>query len=206
MVKSAMMALPKPLASGRMSVEEAIAKRRSIRDYLVRPIATDELSQVVWAAQGITNAQDGYRAAPSAGALYPLEVYISVREGGVVDVQAGVYHYGPEKHVITLIKSGDCSSQLQTAAYGQEQVGLAAVSIVLAGVLERAASKYGDRAAQYVFQESGHAAENVYLQSTALGLGTVVMGAFDEEQVSRAIGLRPDEKPLCIMPIGFPRS
>lgn len=199
-------ALPKPLASGGMSVEEAIAKRRSIRDYAPRPMTTDKLSQVLWAAQGITDAEDGFRAAPSAGALYPLELYISVREGGVVEIQPGVYRYGADKHAITLIRSGDCSPQLEAAAYGQEQVGQAAVSIVVAGVLERASSKYGDRAAQYVFQESGHAAENVYLQSTALGLGTVVMGAFDEDQVRRAIGLRANEKPLCIMPIGFPRS
>jgi SagB-type dehydrogenase family enzyme len=206
MTKSATMALPKPRVVGRMTVEEAIAKRRSIRDYLPRAITVEELSQVIWAAQGVTDARDGLRTSPSAGALYPLEVYVSVREGGVEDVQAGVYHYGPDKHFIILVRNGDHSSQLQAAAHGQEQVGLAAASIVIAGVLERTSSKYGDRAAQYVFQESGHAAENVYLQSTALGLGTVVMGAFDEDEVSRAIGLKPNERPLCVMPIGFPRS
>ena len=206
MAKSATIALPKPLAAGRMSVEEAIAKRRSIRDYARRPIPVGMLSQILWAAQGVTDARAGYRAAPSAGALYPLELYVAVTDGGVADIKAGVYRYGPEEHTITLVDGGDRRSKLKAAAHGQEQVGLAAVTLVLTGAFERSASKYGDRAAQYVFQESGHAAENVYLQSTALGLGTVVMGAFDEDEVRRAISLGSNEKPLYLMPIGFPRS
>jgi SagB-type dehydrogenase family enzyme len=205
MVKSGTIALPNPAAASGMSLEEAIARRRSVRDYLRRPISIEQLSQLLWAAQGITDPREQYRAAPSAGALYPLELCVAVREEGVLGIQAGVYRYRPDGHVVTLIASGDRSSQLQAAAHGQEQVSPAAVSIVIAGVFERTRSKYGDRAAQYVLQESGHAAENVYLQSTALGLGTVVMGAFDEDEVRRAIGLRSNERPLCIMPIGFPR-
>jgi SagB-type dehydrogenase family enzyme len=187
-----------------MSVEEAIAKRRSVREYASDPITLAELSQLLWAAQGLTDARNRLRASPSAGALYPLELYVVVRERGVVDLPAGVYHYSPEDERITIVKDGDWSGELRTAALDQEVVGLAAVNIVTTAVVQRTKSKYGQRGLQYVYQESGHAAENVFLQAVSLGLGSAVIGAFDEEKVRSVIGARPEERPIYVQTVGTP--
>ncbi len=187
-----------------MSVEEAIAKRRSVREYASDPITLVELSQLLWAAQGVTDARNRLRASPSAGALYPLELYIVVRERGVADLPAGIYHYSPEDERITMVKDGDRSGELRAAALDQEAVGLAAVNIVTTAVVQRMRPKYGERGLQYVFQESGHAAENVFLQAVSLGLGAVVVGAFSEEEIRTVIGARPEEKPIYIQSVGVP--
>jgi len=187
-----------------MSVEEAIATRRSVREYASDPITMAELSQLLWAAQGMTDARNRRRASPSAGALYPLELYVVVRKRGVVGLPAGVYHYSPEDERITMVKDGDRSGELRTASLDQEMVGLAAVSIVTTAVVQRTRSKYGERAPQYVFQESGHAAENVFLQAVSLGLGAVMVGAFSEEKVHSIIGAGPEERPVYIQPVGVP--
>jgi SagB-type dehydrogenase family enzyme len=202
MLESASAVLPKPRTVGRMSVEEAIYRRRSVRKYLRKPIKLDQLSQILWAAQGITDAQNGYRAAPSPGAKYTLELYVFTREEGVTELPAGLYHYVPATHSITCLKTGDYTSSLQSAARGQEQVGQAAAIIAVTGVFERATVKYEKRGIQYAIQESGSAAENVYIQSTALSLGTVMMGAFDDDQVGQLIGIKKGEKPLLLMPLG----
>lgn len=187
-----------------MSVEEAIAKRRSVREYASDPITMAELSQLLWAAQGVTDTRSRHRASPSAGALYPLELYIIVRERGVVGLPAGVYHYSPEDERIIMVKDGDRSGELRTAAFDQQMVGLAAVNIVTTAVVQRTRSKYGKRALQYVYQESGHAAENVFLQAVSLGLGAVMVGAFSEEKARSIIGARPEERPVYIQPVGVP--
>jgi SagB-type dehydrogenase family enzyme len=187
-----------------MSVEEAIAKRRSVREYATDPITLAELSQLLWAAQGLTDAQNRLRAAPSAGALYPLELYVAVRERGVAGLPAGIYHYSPEDERITMVKDGDRSGELRAAALDQEAVGLAAVNIVTTAVMQRTRPKYGERGLQYVYQESGHAAENVFLQAVSLGLGAVVVGAFDEEKTRSVIGARPEERPIYIQSVGAP--
>ena len=196
--------LPTPNFVGGTSVEEAIAKRRSVREYASDPITLAELSQLLWAAQGVTDARSRHRASPSAGALYPLELYVVVREKGVVGLPAGAYHYSPEDERITMVKEGDWSGELRTAALDQEAVGLAAVNIVTTAVVQRMRPKYGERAFQYVFQESGHAAENVFLQAISLGLGAVVVGAFNEEEIRSVIGARPEERPVYIQPVGVP--
>lgn len=198
------MSLPAPNLAGGISVEEAIAKRRSVREYASDPITLAELSQLLWAAQGVTDARNGLRASPSAGALYPLELHVVVRERGVVDLPAGVYHYSPEDGRITMVKDGDRSSELRAAALDEEVVGLAAVNIVTTAVMRRTRPKYGERGLQYVYQESGHAAENVFLQAVSLGLGAVVVGAFNEEEVRSVIGARPEERPIYIQPVGMP--
>jgi SagB-type dehydrogenase family enzyme len=187
-----------------MSVEEAIWRRRSVRKYLRKPITLDQLSQMLWAAQGITDTQSGHRAAPSPGAKYTLELYVITSEQGVRELQAGVYHYEPANHSITLVKTGDYTSSMQSAAGGQEQLGQAAAIVAVTGVFERAMGKYGKRGIQYAIQESGIAAENIHIESTALGLGTVIMGAFDDKQVGQLIGTTKREKPLLLMPLGAP--
>jgi SagB-type dehydrogenase family enzyme len=187
-----------------MSIEEAIWRRRSIRKYLQRPIELEQLSQVLWAAQGITDTQSGHRAAPSPGAKYALELYVFTGERGVRALPAGVYHYEPTMHSLTSIKKGDYISSLELASGGQEQIGQAAAIMAITGVFDRATGKYGERGIQYVIQESGTVAENVHLESTALGLGTVMVGAFDDSQVGKLIGTTAGEKPLLLMPLGVP--
>ena len=181
-----------------------MARRRSIRHYVPKPLTLGSLSQILWAAQGITEQDGGFRTAPSAGALYPLEVYVVVRKHGVDGLSEGVYHYHPKGHVLTLVKDGDVTADLDAATWGQEIVKEAAATIVITGVRGRTAEKYGKRGTQYMFQESGHAAQNVFLQATALGIGTVVMGAFSEAAVRKVLSAEATERPLYVQPLGEP--
>ena len=196
--------VPRPVLKGKVSVEEAIAKRRSIRHFSGKPLSLAALSQILWAAQGVTDSDTGFRSAPSAGALYPLELYVVARKDGVKGLPEGVYHYESKEHRLTLVRSGDFSSELEAATWDQEIVKGASATIVMTAVLSRTAVKYGRRASQYVFQESGHAAQNVFLQAAALGIGTVAMGAFSEGAVRRVVGAGPDERPLYVQPLGVP--
>ncbi len=196
--------LPPPRFKGEMSVEEAILRRRSRREYLAKPLTLDQLSQLLWAAQGITepNVWVGLRSAPSAGGLYPLELYAVVREGGVEGLEAGVYHYLPHEHAVRAVVRGDVSKELMAACINQEWVGAAPVNFVFTAVFERSSVKYGERARQYVYQESGHAAQNIYLQATAMGLGGTVIGAFIESMIQELLALPHDEVPVYVMPVG----
>ncbi|MHC1564108.1 MAG: SagB/ThcOx family dehydrogenase [Candidatus Hecatellaceae archaeon] len=195
--------LPPPRLKGEVTVEEAIASRRSRRKYSGSPLELWELGQLLWAAQGVTEPNLKFRAAPSAGATYPLEVYVEAGSGGVKGLQAGVYHYKPENHSISMVKPGDFHRELCSAALGQEWVGRAAVNLVVCAVYERTAERYGERGkTRYVHMEAGHAGENVYLQAEALGLATVAVGAFHDEQVSAVLSLPENHKPLYIYPVG----
>jgi SagB-type dehydrogenase family enzyme len=185
--------LPHPTVKGNMSVEEALSARRSVREYSSTDISENDLSQIVWAAQGITDSQ-GFRAAPSAGALYPIEVY-------VVNT-AGVYHYIPLNHSLEKIKEGNVKGDLMQAALNQNAVGQAPLDLVIAGVYERTAVKYGDRAERYVHLEAGHVAQNALLQCTALHLGAVPIGAFDDAKVQDVLGISREYHPLYIISIG----
>ena len=191
--------LPSPRTVSETSVEEALAQRRSVRVYSEANLSLLDVAQLLWAAQGIT-APGGGRTAPSAGALYPLELYLAV--GAVDGLDTGVYRYWPEKHELEKVKTGDARAALAAAALNQDCVEDAAIDLVIAGVYERTTEKYGDRGIQYVHLEAGHAAQNVYLQAEALELGTVVIGAFDESEVARVLGLEEQSTPLYIMPVG----
>jgi SagB-type dehydrogenase family enzyme len=194
--------LEKPFSIGFMSVEEAISKRRSIRGYSKAPLTFQELSQLLWAAQGITDLKTGFRAAPSAGATYPLEVYVVIGNEGVSGLEAGIYHYNPLTNELKLIVKGDFRNELSSAALEQRWVKTAPVNIVLTAVYERTTRVYGDRGIRYVHMEVGHVSENIYLQATALGLGTVTVGAFNDELVQKILTLPKEQKPLYIMPVG----
>jgi len=196
--------LPVPEVAGTMSVEEAIAKRRSIREYVAKPLTLKQLSQLLWAAQGVTDPRWGFRAAPSAGATYPLEVYVVVGKNGVSELEAGVYLYNPSDHTLGLLFTGDLRSELSSAALGQKWVAEAPLNIVIAAVYERTTVRYGERGTRYVHMEVGHAGQNIYLQATALGLGTVVVGAFEDVEVQKILRLPEDHKPLYIIPVGYP--
>jgi SagB-type dehydrogenase family enzyme len=198
--------LPSPRLKGEMSVEEAISRRRSRREYVGGRIKVEELSNLLWAAQGITDPVNKFRAAPSAGATYPLEVYVVVGKGGVEELGEGVYHYDPFEHVLEKRVEGDLAGELCSAAVSQPWVREAPINIILASIYERTTGRYGERGIRYVHMEVGHVGENIYLQAESLGLGTVVIGAFYDEWVQRLLKLPENQKPLYIIPVGRPRS
>lgn len=191
--------LPQPRLDSSISVEQALRKRRSVRDYRDEPLTMAEISQLLWAAQGITSPE-GLRTAPSAGALYPLELYIVA--GNVVDLSAGIYRYLPNRHALAQIIRGDRRGELYAASLHQTAIKKAPASLVFSAVYARTTGKYGQRGLRYVTMDHGHAAENVYLQAVSLNLGTVVIGAFDDHAVKRAVSLPPEEEPLSVMPVG----
>ncbi len=194
--------LPEPSADSDVSVEAAIRERRSVREFSKHSLTLADVAQLLWAAQGITS-QDGGRAAPSAGALYPLELYLVA--GDVDSLPAGVYRYRPERHRLDHVADGDFRKDLAAAALNQSWVRRAPAVLVITGVYQRSAKKYGDRARRYTRIETGHAAQNVYLQATALGLGTVIVGAFQDAEVQEVLGLPEDHAPLALMPVGHLR-
>ncbi len=191
--------LPPPRHQSDTSVEEALLNRRSVRDYTGEPLTLAEVSQLLWAAQGTTDPK-GFRTVPSAGALYPLEVYLVV--GDVTGLAPGVYRYLPDGHTIVPVAAGDRRAELAKAAVDQEWVEEAAVDLVFTAVPERTTSKYGDRGIRYVHMEVGHAAQNVYLQAGTLGLGVTVIGAFDDDRVHEIVGASPEEEPLYVISVG----
>ena len=191
--------LPEPRFESKTSVEEAIHNRRSVRQFTDEPLTLAEASQLLWAAQGITGPS-GQRTAPSAGALYPLEIYLLV--GNVDGLSQGIYKYIPKGHELAVITAGDYRQTLFNAALSQEAVRDAAVVIVIAAVYERTTVKYGDRGLQYVHIEVGNVAQNVYMQAVALNLGTVFIGAFHDDQVKNVINLPENIQPLGLMPVG----
>jgi SagB-type dehydrogenase family enzyme len=158
--------------------------------------------QLLWAAQGVTKPEYGFRTAPSAGGTYPLEVYVVVKSSGVMGLEAGIHRYEPRDHTLIKIVDGDFSRQLMAAALDQEWVGAAPANFVITAVFERTSAKYGERGIRYVWQETGHAAQNIYLQAVALGLGNVVIGAFHDNEVQTILQLPDFEKPMCVIPVG----
>ena len=195
--ETVMVTLPAPRTAGTTSLEEALSTRRSIRAYSDESLSLRETSQLLWAAQGITSPR-GFRTAPSAGALYPMELYLVVSE--VEELAPGIYHYDPHEHTLRRTKEGDFRTRLADAALGQSAIRDAPLNLVVTAMYERTARKYGDRAVRYVRMEAGHVGQNVCLQAAALGLGTVTIGAFYDERVQEALGI--EEEPLYIMPIG----
>lgn len=191
--------LPEPNLKGNTSVEEALQGRRSVRVYAEVPLTLDDLGQILWAAQGVTDTR-GYRTAPSAGALYPLEIYIAV--GDVVGLDPGVYHYLSDGHRLTQTNGGDQRMYLQEAAVNQTSVGDAPATIAITAVPDRTTAKYGERGLHYIDMEAGHASENIYLQAQAIDLGTVTIGAFHDDNVREILGVPEDTIPLYLMPLG----
>jgi SagB-type dehydrogenase family enzyme len=191
--------LPKPQYESNVSIEETLLKRRSIRSYKSEPLAIAEISQLLWSAQGVTNRK-GFRTAPSAGALYPLEVYIAA--GNVTDLDAGIYKYYPHRHEIVNTVKGNKRSELCRAGLGQSSIKNAPAVMVFCAVFERVTGSYGKRGIQYVHMEVGHAIQNVCLQAISLGLGSVIIGAFNDYDVKEVMNFELDENPLLILPVG----
>ena len=196
--------LPPPAQKGGMSLAEAIARRRSIRDFTPEPISQSELSEILWAAQGITDSPWKHRTIPSAGATYPLEFFAVCGSSGIEEMDDGIYHYNVNSHSLTRHHKGDVRLQLARAALDEESIYQAPVDIVICALYERTLGRYGARGERYVHMEVGHAGQNIYLQATALGLATVAIGAFYDEQVREVLRLDKQTKPLYIMPLGRP--
>ena len=192
--------LPQPTKTSKISIEEALSGRRSVRTYRDEPLSLEEISQILWATQGITAPQWDGRTAPSAGALYPLEVYLTVRKAR--GLEPGIYRYLPAEHKLKSVLEGDISGPLAQAALGQVFIKEAPVALVISASYTRTTKKYGQRGIRYVHMEAGHAGQNIYLQAQGLGLGTVTVGAFDDEEVKKILNLSKEETPLYIMPIG----
>ena len=194
-------ALPEPIAHEGLTLAEALHKRRSVRDYAKRSMTLAQAGYLLWAAQG-TNDPTGLRTAPSAGALYPLELILVA--GDVTGLASGVYRYRLQQHALELIASGDYRNRLANAALGQAWIAHSAAVLVVTAVYERTTRKYGYRGKRYVHIEVGHAAQNALLQAAALDLGAAVVGAFDDAAIVRLLELPPSEHPLYLLPVGWP--
>ena len=192
------MKLSEPKLKGQLSVEEALSGRRSIRDFTSKSLTWEQISELLWSAQGITEKRYKLRTAPSAGALFPLEIYLVVKDG--------VYHYQSDKNVLEKTIEGDIRRSLYNSALRQDSIEQAPVNIVICAEYRRTKSRYGQRAVRYVHIEVGHAAQNVHLMAVSMGLGSVPIGAFHDEQVSQVLSLPQDCYPLYIIPIGYPQE
>ncbi|MCX7944897.1 MAG: SagB/ThcOx family dehydrogenase [Deltaproteobacteria bacterium] len=199
MVKDGQIKLPQYNTTGKISIEETLKKRRSVRKFTDASISIEEISQLLWAAYGLTTS-DGRKTTPSAGATYPLEIYIAVRKAD--KLKPGLYRYLPESHSLKLIKEGDILSQVSDTTYQPEMCKDAPIHIIITAVIERTTSVYGQRGIRYIHMEAGHSAQNISLQGVALNIGSVLVGAFDDEKLLRVLELGKGEIPLYIIPMG----
>jgi SagB-type dehydrogenase family enzyme len=189
--------LPEPNRDGSIFLEQAMASRRSRRAFLPKGLALEQISQLTWAAQG-QDTRSSYRTVPSAGATYPLELFIVAGDG--------LYHYLPAKHSLEKLTDQDLRAALASAALGQDFIESAPVTLIFAAQFTRTTGRYGQRGIRYVYMEAGHAAQNVHLQAEALGLGSVAVGAFDDDAVSRVLSLSNNLEPLYMVPVGYYRK
>jgi SagB-type dehydrogenase family enzyme len=194
--------LPQPSLKGSMSVEEALQKRRTVRLFASRSLALKQLSQLLWATQGITDPR-GYRTAASAGATYPLEIYLVAGERGVADLPPGLYRYRPENHALELTLKGDHRAEVARACLSQYWMADAPVMVVFTAEFKRCTARYGNRGIMYTHMEVGHAGQSLFLQAEALGMGAGIVGAFTDQALSQALKLPKEHEPLLVMPVGY---
>ena len=202
---AAEIALPSPSYKGTISVEEALKARRTHRSFQSRPLTLKQFSQILWGAYGVTAQKYGsfLKTAPSAGALYPLDIYGVVGQGGVETLAPGVYHFRPENHTVELVKQGDLRAEVARHALQQMWLAKAPLILVITGEYNRSSLKYGRRGVTYTHIEAGHVGQNIFLQAEAIGLKAGSVGAFNNRGVVTAIGLPPSHDPLLIMPVGY---
>ena len=186
-----------------MSVKKAIARRRTLRNFSSRILREDQLMGVFWAAQGITDSIRGLRAVPSAGALYPLEIYAFLGDRAVVGMGKGIYRYRPYQPDAMIVIEEDLRQELARACLSQMWIAQAPVSLVISAVYERSMKKYGDRGIRYSVIEAGCAAQSVFFVAESLGLGVGIVGAFDDDMVRELTGAEADFHPLLVMPVGY---
>jgi SagB-type dehydrogenase family enzyme len=201
-MKGGKIMLPRPSHHGTVSVEEAIKGRRTVRSFTSSPLTLAQLSQLLWAAQGITEEREGLRAAPSGGALYPLDVYAVAGEKSVEGLNAGAYRYVPQEHCLEKSAEGDRRNRVARAALDQDWIAGAPLILVITAEYPRITGKYGERGRRYAQIESGHVGQNIFLQAEALGLGAGIAGAYRDREMAGAIGALPGHEPLSVMPVG----
>lgn len=194
-----MVKLPDVIIDGKVSLEKAISLRRSVRTFRDAPLTLSELGQLLWSAQGITNER-GFRAAPSAGATFPLEMFVVVNN--VEGLAKGIYHYHPHDHGMEFVREEDVAEPLFRACLSQSMILDGGAVLVFAAIYERTTARYGDRGERYVLNEIGHASQNVHLQAAALDLGTVVIGAYRDDEVEEILQLGEQIRVLYLMPVG----
>ncbi len=194
--------LPAPSHKGKMSVEEALMQRRTVRQFGNRALDLKQVSQLLWATDGLSDPR-GLRTAPSAGATYPLEIYLVAGEKGVTGMAAGVYRYLPGDHALELTYKGDFRAALARASLNQAWMAEAPVMVVFAAQFSRCTARYGQRGIMYTHMEVGHAGQNLFLEAAALGLGAGIVGAFDDQGLAGALKLPQAHEPLLVMPVGY---
>ena len=199
------MKLPKPQIDGDISLEKTIKGRRTIRSFLSEPLTREQFSQLLWAAQGITDDKGYKRAAASGGGLYPMDIYAVVGENGVEGFKAGLYHYETQGHAVSPVSEGDLRNGVARASLEQMWMAAPPLSLVITAEYARIKVKYGDRGVRYAMIEAGHVGQNIFLQAEALGLGAGIVGAFRDEDVIRIMNIPPSHEPLLIMPVGYKR-
>ena len=197
------MKLPRPKTHGEISLETAIKRRRTIRSFTPEPLSLEQCSQLLWAAQGITEDRGFKRSAPSGGALYPMDIYAVVGGNCVKGMESGVYHYDPKGHAVSSVSEGDLRNKVAGAALSQTWMATAPLNIVITSEYYRITTKYGKRGIRYAIIEAGHIGQNILLQSEVMGLGAGLVGAFNDEKVRRVINIPPDHEPLLILPVGY---
>jgi SagB-type dehydrogenase family enzyme len=197
------MKLPPPKTEGTVSVEQAIKQRRTVRAFMAQGLDLNQLSQLLWAAYGITENSGFKRAVPSAGALYPMDVYVVVGKNSVKQIEAGVYHYEPKGHFLSLITQSDLRNVIARASLSQMWMAKAPLSLIITAEYKRVTVKYGKRGVRYAIIEAGHIGQNLFLQAEALGFKAGIVGAFHDKELIKIMNISPSHEPLLIMPIGY---
>lgn len=198
-IPGTMISLPQPITDGHVSLEKSMSLRRSVRTYKNQPLSIQELSQLLWAGQGVTNER-GFRTAPSAGATFPIELFVVVNN--VQGLKKGIYHYIIGEHKLKLVDVRQVEKELARAALSQSMISDGGVVIILTAIFERTTQRYGERGIRYIHNEIGHVSQNIHLQVAALNLGTVVIGAYRDEEVEAILNLGNEIRVLYMMPIG----
>jgi len=200
--------LPPATVTSNMSVDQAIKNRRSVRTFSTTPLTLQDVSQLLWASQGITDSERNYRATPSAGHVFPMEIYLVTGNSSVNGLEAGIYHYNPFNNTLEKIVEGDQRYNLSQAAHQQKWVNEAPISLVITGNYQKMKEKYPDEriSTRFVDIEAGHIGENIYLEAIAHGLGTVAIGSFYDDQMINLLKLPSNETPIYIYPVGYPAS
>lgn len=197
------MELPEIKTKGTITVEQAICQRRTVRSFIPKMLSLSQLAQLLWAAQGITAKRHALRSAPSAGALYPMDIYIVVGQGGVVELSAGVYHYEVREHALKPLGEDDLRIDVAQTSHAQMWMARAPVNFIITAEYPRVCSKYGRRGERYAMIEAGHVGQNLFLQAEALGLKAGIVGAFHDADINRLLNLPREHEPLLIMPVGY---
>jgi len=197
------MQLPDPKLDGDVSLERTIHQRRTIRSFNSKALTLRQLSQLLWAAQGITESGGFKRAAPSAGALYPMDIYVAVGGDSIEKLVPGVYHYEPANHSFSLTQEGDVRRDIAIASLGQMWMAYAPITLLITAEYSRIMVKYGQRGVRYAMMEAGHIGQNIFLQSQAMGMEAGIVGAFEDEKVIQVMGITKTHEPLLLMPVGY---